>query len=293
MSCCGQSGKKNYSKHIYMNTKRNASGNDPLSAAAAVSDKGSACNPKFRARKKGCCLQLKDNDPIEYPDPSIYSQAEQLSLGQIPSWDNPDILTNEWKPFRLMMESKVIVRNLSPNVSAVNTLVHFSISNFGIGTVRTLIASKLISLPAAGQAELLFPLPQDVLSGDPRIGVHVHIEHPHDNNYQNNEGSQVHDGSYTSESGRNFTLSIPVYNDSNFAREIQLSLMSTDLAATVTPSTRLFAAHEQFNVSLHIQVPGFLIGTSATPIERAVTVVGRLTSGELIGGATKLLRIDN
>ena len=71
------------------------------------------------------------------------------------------------------------------------------------------------------------------------------------------------------------------------------SIMPTDLIATITNASHNFAPYEQIIAQLHIQVPAFLVGTPAAIIERAVTVVGRLTGGELVGGATKLLRINN
>jgi hypothetical protein len=192
-----------------------------------------------------------------------------------------------------MPQSKITLHNYSSTVSAVNTLVHFSISPFGIGMPRTLIASKQLSLAPASQVDLFYPLPQDVLHGDQRIGVYIHVEHPTDSNYHNNDGAQVHDGSYTKESGRSFTLSIPVCNDSNFTRQIQLSVMPTDIIASVTPASHVFAPHEQIIATLTIDVPGFLAGSASNIIERAVTVVGRAGTGELVGGATKLLRINN
>jgi hypothetical protein len=264
-----------------------------FAAAAPVPVPWSPCRPRTRPEWPGCCLFLGKNDPVEYPDPGLYSQAEQIALGNVPSWDNPDILTNDWSPFRLMAESRITVHNYSPTVSAVNTLVHFSISPFGIGMPRTLIASRQLSLAPASQVELAYPLPQAVLQGDQRIGVYIRVEHPTDTNIRNNDGAQVHDGSYTTESGRSFSLAIPVYNDSNFSRQIQLSVMPTDVIATVTPASHVFAPHEQIIATLQVDVPGFLTGSSSNVIARAVTVVGRAVTGELVGGATKLLRIDN
>jgi len=298
MSCCGPSRDKNQlSSKRFQNRSPYANSNDMQVAsenlASRSRESSSFCLPTKKKPTPGCCINIGANQPVEYPDPAIYSQAEQLNLGNIPNWDNPDIVTNNWSPFRLMSESQVTVHNLSPSASAINTLVHFYTSPFGIGTVKTLLASKVVSLPPGSQTLLTYPLPQDTLAGDQRIGVHVKIEHPTDNNYMNNEGSQVHDGSYTTESGRNFTLSIPVVNNSNFTRQILLSIMPTDLIATITNANHNFAPYEQIIAQLHIEVPAFLVGTPAAIIERAVTVVGRLAGGELVGGATKLLRINN
>lgn len=254
---------------------------------------GCKCGGNSRKSNVSRCGNIDTSTPILKPDLAIYSQAEELQNGNIPSWDSPDIVTNNWRPFRLMPEARVKVRNISASVPAIQAQVHYYIAPFGIGTRREHKLTKVISLPPMGETELLFPLDQDTLGGDPRVGLHIVLEHPHDPNAINNVGAQVHDGGYTTESGRNFTVDIPVFNDSHFSREIVLSLMPTDLIASVTPSSRVFAPFEQFIAQLHIQVPGLLVGTADNVISRAVTVVGRLSSGELIGGATRLLRIDN
>lgn len=297
MSCCGSSNKAIYMSfkqfqhrsHAKSNFMQVPNGNEGFKNRKPFS----FCFPNKKKEQQGCCINIGANNPVKYPDPAIYSQTEQLTLGNIPNWDNPDIITNNWSPFRLMNESKVTVHNLSVSASAINTLVHFYTSPFGIGTAKTLLASKVINLAPGSAVELNYPLPQNVLAGDQRIGVHVKIEHPSDNNYYNNEGSQVHDGSYTTECGRDFILSIPVVNNSNFTRQILLAIMPTDLIATISNANHNFGPYEQIIAQLHIKIPGFLVGTPATVIDRAVTVVGRLTGGELIGGATKLLRINN
>lgn len=237
------------------------------------------------------CLTVTDT-PIDRPDLAIYSQGEVLAGGGAPSWDNPDIVTNDWRPFRLRQEASVSVRNLSPTTSAANAQVHMFTSPFGIGTRQVLRLTRVVNIAPGQQVDLLFPLHQEVLAGDPRTGVHIKIDHPTDSNLSNNAGSQVHDGGYTTESGRTFDVAIPVVNDSGVARAIDLSVLPTDLIATVTPPSRNFAPFEQFVARLHIEVPGFLVGGPGNEIARGVTVIGR-TAGHLIGGVTRLLRIDN
>jgi hypothetical protein len=296
MFCCGPSRRSNALRRLTAGLQANAAAGVTAQEVVALiaREQSTRCRPEKRPNPKDCCLPLGSDTPIDYPDPAIYSQEQQIALGNVPSWDNPDILTNYWAPFRLMTESRITVRNLSSTISAVNTLVHFSTSPFGIGMPQTLIASKQVSIAPASQVELLFPLPQATLKGDQRVGVYIRIEHSGgDANYDNNNGAQVHDGSYTTESGRNYAVAIPVYNDSNFSRQIQLSVMPTDIVASISPASHFFAPHEQLIATLNINVPAFLSGSPSNIISRAVTVVGRLTTGELIGGATKLLRIDN
>jgi hypothetical protein len=234
-----------------------------------------------------------DDTPIDRPDLAIYSQDEQVANGALPAWDSPDIITNDWGPFRLRLEAEVTIRNLSATTAAANARVHFYTSPFGIGTRRQLRLTRVTGLGPGLQTTLLFPLPQDVLAGDPRVGVHIVIEHPTDSRLINNSGSQVHDGGYTTESGRQFTVGIPVLNDLGTGRQLQLSVLPTDLLATVTPAVHNFAPFEQIVANLRIEVPAFLVGSPANEIPRAVTVVARDAGGAVIGGATRLLRINS
>jgi hypothetical protein len=264
--------------------------NDKISTGRRQS--GCRCNIKQRAfSTKSCCISTRDI-PIEYPDLAIYSQEESLSQGIIPSWDSPDIITNNWGPFSLMQEATVKVRNLSPTVPAANALVHYYTSPFGIGTRRTLKQSRQLSIGSGQEVSLNFPLDQETLGGDQRVGVHVVIEHPTDNKRINNYGSQVHNGAYTSESGRNFTIAVPVFNDAPINRQILLSIMPTDMLATLSMTTHVFLPFEQILVNLHIQVPAAISGSPGNEKHRSVTIVGRLADNTLIGGITHLLRIN-
>lgn len=252
------------------------------------------CGGKSRPPESQNCVTLPPDTPIKKPDLAIYSQIEELSLGNIPTWDSPDIVTNEWRPFRLLTEALVTIRNLSVEAPAINTLVHYSISPFGIGMREELKLSKRVNVAVGSEVQLKFPLDQQTVDGDPRVGAHIRIEHPHDPVRINNAGSQVHDGGFTSESGRNFTVQIPVLNNSNFTREIQLGLMPTDgIVASIDPVAQTFAPFQETIATLSIQVSGALSGTPGNSISRAVTVVGQLSTGELIGGVTRLLRIDD
>jgi hypothetical protein len=244
-----------------------------------------SCGGAPRPPRHPCGRIPVDPDRIETPDLATYSQEEELAAGRSPSWNSPDIVTNDWGPFRLMPEAHVTVRNIS-STPATNVLVHYFIAPFGIGFPWTLLQTRALDLPAGSAADLLFPLDQATLGGDPRVGVNIRIEHPHDQALLNNVGAQVHDGSYTSEVGYTSSIQIPVLNDSNFARTIELAVAPSTITATVTPTSRAFAPHEQINATLQIQVPAGLAG------QHDVTVVARLSSGELVGGVTKLIRVN-
>jgi hypothetical protein len=131
------------------------------------------------------------------------------------------------------------------------------------------------------------------LNGDPRIGVHVAIEHPHDKNLLNSRASQLIFIVFTTQVGRNFQVQFPVLNQSPAPRQLTLSVLPTDLAASVTPTVRNFAPFEQIQATASIQIPGSLHGTPATPVVREVSVMGRGPDGRLIDGITILVEIDN
>ncbi|MBZ0281428.1 MAG: hypothetical protein K8L97_11870 [Anaerolineae bacterium] len=253
----------------------------------------STCRPPRRDRstKQHCCVSV--DKPPERPDPATYSQAEQLSLGNAPSWNSPDIVTNNWSPWRLMQEPEVIVRNLSPTASAINTLVHFYWSPFGIGMPRTLLTTRMINLPASAQTTLKFPLGQDTLNGPQEIGTYIVIEHPHDQNLINSKGDQIHFGALTSESGRNLEFTLPVRNPSGQAQQITLTVLSNDFGAVVAPAAPTIAAFAQVNTQVTMAVPNTLHGTSANQIQREVTIIGRGADGQVIDGVTFVIRIDD
>lgn len=251
----------------------------------------SRCRPQRKKPRSSCCVTIEK--PPERPDPASYSQEEKLALGQIPTWNSPDITTNNWSPFDLKPEAEIKVRNLSATASAVNALVHLYISQFGIGMARTLMSSVMVNLSPLQEQTLLFPFSQAVLNGSPTIGVYTKIEHSADSKLINNNGAQVHQGVMTSESGRNFTFQLPVINAQNAAGQVNLSVMPNDLGATISPASKMCAPWEQFMVTVKFNVPGTIHGTSAAYVEKEVTVVGRFGNGSLIGGVTYVVRVDN
>jgi hypothetical protein len=249
------------------------------------------CEPQRRKSRASCCVAIEK--PPERPDPASYSQEEKLALGQIPTWNSPDITTNEWSPFRLRQEAEVKVRNLSATASAANALIHFYVSQFGIGMNRVALSSAMVSLSPLQERTILFPFSQAVLGGSPTIGVYTKIEHSSDIKLINNTGGQVHHGVMTSESGRNFTFQFPVVNAQGAANQVTLSVMPNDLSGSVSPSTRNCSPWEQFMATLTFHVPNTIHGTPGAYVEKEVTVLGRFGNGSLIGGVTYVVRIDD
>lgn len=251
------------------------------------------CRATRRPRSDGhCCVHIGHDEPIATPDLATYSQAEEMALGRHPRWDSPDIITNAWGPFRLLPEAKVNVRNISPTVSAVNVLVHFYSTPFGIGMPRTLLQTRKLSISPTEEVQLTFPLDSATLSGDPRVGVVVALEHPYDANKINNHGEQIHQGSFTSEAGRLINATLPVLNSETVSQTLSFELLPTDLPTVISPVVRTLAPGEQVVLSLRISVPTSLSGSTGY-IEKSVTVIAKRTDGSLFGGATYVVRVND
>lgn len=80
---------------------------------------------------------------VETPDMGIYGQTEVLTAGGIPTWDDPDIVTNDWRPFRLRQEASVTVRNFSTTTSPAKARVHCHTALFGIGARQATSGSRM------------------------------------------------------------------------------------------------------------------------------------------------------
>lgn len=249
------------------------------------------CRPRRRPDRKSCCVETEP--PPERPDPATYSQLERLSLGQLPTWNSPDLLTHDIPTYTLMKEPEVRVRNLSTTASAVNVQVHLSTAPFGIGTQKTALSTRVIGLAPSQELTLLYPLPQALLAGDPRIGFHVVIDHPHDRNRINSRGSQTIVIVRTSEVGRSFQEHFPVVNLSSAPRLLTLSVLPNELGATVSPASRNFAPFEQFQATLNVQVPDSLHGSASSVLSKEVTIIGRGPDGAVIDGVTFIVRLNN
>jgi hypothetical protein len=253
----------------------------------------SLCRPRRQLGRQGCCL--KTNTPVERPDPAVYSQQQQLGLGDQPTWNNPDITTNNFGPFALMTEAIMIVRNLAPAASAVGVHVDAAVSRFGIGYPSIPIGGLTASLPPSSQQQLTISLPQSVLTGEQRIGFHVTLHHPHDLSLQNNAGSQIVDGFYTSDAGREFDVSFPVRNPLASSQIISIQLMSglSDLNPVFQINASPFGPFEERMVNVHMQVNPSIIGGTDSVSVREATFAGWGQDGSLIGGLTFVVLINS
>lgn len=259
--------------------------------AANTHGYGRPCRPRHRTEPDACCV--RPDVPIDRPDPAIYSQKQVLSTGGTPTWDSPDIFTNWWHPWKLMPESRVTVRNLSTTASAANVQVQVSFSAFGIGMPVTALSSIAVSLAPLASTELLFPLTQAMLGGDQKVSVFVRLIASSDAEPGNNEGEQAILSSLTSYAGRVIEFDIPVRNAAPYPRSMSFVTFANTLGFTVNPSSYNFGPLEQIVVRGRITVDPGIHGTSNNWKRQDATMAAFAAGGELVGGITYVVHIDD
>lgn len=190
-------------------------------------------------------------------------------------------------------EPEVTVRNLSGTVSAINTLVLFSVAPFGIGTAVISTTGTTINLAPGQELDLKFPMPQTLRDGDPRVATWVQIEHSTDKTLINNQGAQTIDGVFTSEVGRNLSFHFPVRNPSSIPQTLNLQVLANDVGAALAPNVHSFGPFEQISATLTMTIPGTLHPAAGEDLRREITVMALGNGGTLIGGLTYIVRIDD
>lgn len=258
-------------------------------AQAIAIERAPWCRPRA-TRPATCCARV--NTPPDRPDLATYGQDEQVSLGSAPSWNSPDITTNNDIPWTLLSQAEVVVRNLSPTASAVNALVNVSTSAFGIGMPRMLLSGLLISLGPLQSVSLYFPYTPAILAGDPSIGTYVDILLPCDKQLINNKGAQTLKGVTTSAAGRSIDFQFSVANQQAGPRTIDLAIITSTLSGSLSVTSHAFVAFEQITVTLHVDVPPGMHGAPGSAIYNEITVVGT-SSGALVDGVTHIVWVDN
>jgi hypothetical protein len=126
------------------------------------------------------------------------------------------------------------------------------------------------------------------------LSFKVVTQHPYDPNPINNQGSQCIDGRHTSLAGRHFTVDIPVRNPHPTARRrINLQVFPGELGASIDWNTFEFTPLEEKVVHLAITVPGGFRETDDSSTKPHVTVLATHTSGQLLGGASIITKVDS
>jgi hypothetical protein len=77
---------------------------------------GLICEPLIHDYPDHVSACYTSTTPPLKSDPAIYSQEEQLALGQEVTWDSPDITTNHFSPWRLFgcSSANTLIMELGP-----------------------------------------------------------------------------------------------------------------------------------------------------------------------------------
>jgi hypothetical protein len=261
---------------------------------AAIREARSLCGrPTKRPDRTSCCAEVESR--IDRPDPATYSQGEQFAAGLQPTWNSPDIVTNLVGAGALLPEARVTIRNRSSTASAIGVAVHAAVSRFGIGFPRSEIGASVVTLTPGQQQTILIPFPQAVMTGEQRIGFHVHLEHASDPVLINNDGSQIIDAFATSAQGRNISTSFRVRNPQNVPQSISLQLLATPPGIQVAFNMPggVFGPFEERTCTAKIAVESWLVGGGGTTHEREVTFVARGADGRVIDGLTFYILVNS
>jgi hypothetical protein len=241
---------------------------------------------------------------VDYPDPAIFSQAEELAAGRIPTWDNPDIsaLTVGSGGFALS-HFEFTVRNLA-HVAATGVLVDIKVGDYGIGTWRrwgrhaiTLGPLELRKLPLPPYDAPPQQTPE-VFSAT-NLSMRVELLHPHDGNPLNNVGEFALAGAYTRRSGRHPHRQFEVWNWSADPLEVHFEVIGPpDISVAVQPPTLVVPARSAapapfLSARIELQVSPALHGVQAAPARRDATLIARDGDGTLIGGLTYVVMVDD
>lgn len=179
------------------------------------------------------CIPIPDDNNLR-PDPYIYSQDWLKARGISYVWDNPDIEViddingNNVSRHDLIKGRSYTIRatihNHSFTVPALDTLILFSVKEFGInGQVVSDIGNDIIDVPNGGSAAATIGwIPEKT----GHFCLLVKIEHSHDANTLNNLGQHNCD---VSKPGEDYQRLIYVENNRRFAMNINMVANSYQL----------------------------------------------------------------
>lgn len=253
------------------------------------------CNPVRKPPvSRVCGLDL--SIPMGKPDLQIYSQVEAMDSGIQVTWDSPDIDTYRGSTnneIRILDTIRARIRNVSTIAPASNAIVHCDTGPFGIGTARTRLASQVVSVLPSQQIEVSFPVPPGFLNGEQRIATHITIELPSDLNPEDNSGSQVAYGGYSSVIGREPVCEFPVVNRTGITVNFKLLSLQNDLSAIIEPQSFSLAPLEQIQARILCKVPDNVHSTPPKVVRMEATVLCLKENGELYSGLTFFILVDN
>ncbi|MGA2887272.1 MAG: hypothetical protein ABSE51_04420 [Terracidiphilus sp.] len=264
-------------------------------ADTATLSNRSICGARPSSRTT-CCIQVPSKI-VHDPDPSIYDQQLVFNTGGAPTFDSPDISTQDLWPPTPASNLGVTVRNLSTVASANQTRVDLSWSVWGIGMPRTAIGSTFVNLARAGfagsQISISIPTPP-ALTAAALFGLFVNLVHPYDSNPNNNAGEQTVNGFQTSKGGRSQSFVVPVINPTSSAQTINLTAGPASVApwTTILPATFTLGAGAQQNVTVSIAVPAAVpVSPPGTLFTAEIDVIATI-GGVYLGGVNIAVLVD-
>jgi hypothetical protein len=242
-----------------------------------------------RRRKQANCISVPP-EIVKKPDPAIYSQSLELSRGNPPTWNSPDVVTHQFPDFTPLEEFEITIRNLSPEVSAFNTQVDTAWSTFGIGLPRAAIGAVALNLQRAGlhgDVQTVRVATPPALRAAGRFSLFLKVRHPYDTDLSNNEGEQAFDSQRTRDVGRAMTFRFPVRNSFNIATDVTLLVNPVRWGVDISPAMLELNPGQEAEVQVSFLVPENVdAGTRHTFSVYGLTALG------LLGGVGLVVHVD-
>lgn len=264
-------------------------------ATTAAPSNRSICNAQPKSQTS-CCLKVPSKI-VHDPDPSIYDQQLVFDSGGAPTFDSPDISTQDLWPPTPAPNLGITVRNLSNQASANQTRIDLTWSAWGIGMPRTSIGSTFVNLARAGfpgsQVSISVPAPPALMAAA-LFGLFVNVVNPYDTDLNNNAGEQTVNGFQTSKGGRSQSFVLPVRNPSGSTQTINLSAGPASVAswATILPATLTLGAGAQQNVTVSVVVPAAVpVSPPGTLFTAEIDVLATI-GGAYLGGVNIAVLVD-
>jgi hypothetical protein len=243
--------------------------------------------PSTEPDRINCCGAV----PIKplRPDLAIYSQDEQLAAGAAATWINPDITPDIRAEFSKIL---VTVRNLSPQISALNALVIVGLAFPKIGRTPQPNGTQQISLPPGGQTQLTFPVtvPLDQISEPGPYdtpAVLVQLVHPDDDVLINNAGEFRRIKIVLDPSpGEYLAFSVTVANQTQTSQRVSftaLGVVPNNYTVVFVPAVQDIPAHREASVQAQVRPP------PPDDADMQITIACRDPGGGLLAAATYVL----
>jgi hypothetical protein len=244
-------------------------------------------------RLKTCAHSLRLPIPPRLPEPYIYSPLYELSLGNTPTWNSPDIdvltlptvVAGTWtETGTWVVPSPAATLRNDGAVAAFNLRVNISWSGRGIGFPINLLSTVAVTLPR--NVAISLPIPYGAaqsaatLAGLVDPAIYIDIDGSYDSNPNNNHGAMNESIALV---GANMTeVYFDLYNVQATPRAFNLAILGPNpLGASMPAAAARVVVPSLTDVPVAFNLPLGLNGQSGD-----VTIVATDDSGTVIGGCT-------